>query len=104
MVNDLPIVTFDTSAHNKLVEDAPRAEPLLTGLKSGLFFRFSDLSVGELFACPDAAKRAALLVSCQRLQGGQSDCLSTRTAHRDAGKGKSGCLASVGTGERAFLR
>jgi len=75
MVNDLPIVTFDTSAHNKLVEDAPRAEPLLTGLKSGLFFRFSGLSVGELFACPDAAKRAALSVSCQGLQGGQSDCL-----------------------------
>jgi hypothetical protein len=75
MVDGFRIVTFDTSAHNRLVEDGPRAEPLLAGLKSELFFRFSGLSVGELLACPDAAKRAALFASCQRLQGGQSDCL-----------------------------
>ncbi len=75
MIGEIPIVTFDTSAHNRIVDDGSRSEPIYEGLKSGLFFRFSGLSVGELLACPDAAKRAELFASCQRLQGGQSDCL-----------------------------
>ena len=75
MISDVPIVTFDTSAHNRLVEDGPRSEPILISIRSGLFFRFAGLSIEELICTPDPAKRASLFASCARLQGGPSDCL-----------------------------
>jgi len=40
VIADFPIVSFDTSAHNRLVDDGPLSEPVIAGLKSGLFFRF----------------------------------------------------------------
>jgi len=74
MVN-IPIVTFDTSAHNRLVKDGARSEALLAGIKSGLFFRFAALSIEELIATPDPKLRAALFSSCAQLQRGPNDCL-----------------------------
>lgn len=53
MIGDFPIVTFDTTVHNRLVDDGPLSEALLAGLKSGLFFRFAGLSLDELVATPD---------------------------------------------------
>ncbi len=71
----LPIVTFDTSAHNRLLDDCMFTEPVFGKIKAGMFFRFAGLSIEELYANKDATRRAALLASCRRLQEGKSDCL-----------------------------
>jgi len=75
MIGNFPIVTFDTSAHNRLVKDGVRSESVLAAIRSGLFFRFAGLSIDEMVACPDPAKRAALFNYCARLQLGLSDCI-----------------------------
>lgn len=75
MIGDVPIVSFDTSAHNRLVDDGPRSEPILAGINSELWFRFAGLSVEELFACRETNDREALFTSCRRLQRGTSECL-----------------------------
>jgi hypothetical protein len=75
MIGDIPIVSFDTSGHNRLVEDGPLSEPVLAGLKSGLSFRFVGLSIDEMVATADPAKRAALFAYCSRIQDGLSECI-----------------------------
>lgn len=75
MIGDVPIITFDTSAHNRLVEDGPLSEAVLAGIKSGLFFRFAGLSIEELVSTSESAKRVALFTYCARLQEGPSVCL-----------------------------
>jgi hypothetical protein len=75
MIGDIPIVSFDTSTHNQLVKDAPRAEIVLAALKSGLSFRFVSLSIDEMVATADPAKRAALFTYCARIQDGLSECI-----------------------------
>jgi hypothetical protein len=75
VIGNFPIITFDTSAHNRLVEDRDRSEPLIAAIKAGMFFRFAGLSIEELISTPDPAKRAALFTSCARLQHGPSDCI-----------------------------
>lgn len=60
----MTVVTFDTSAHNRLLKDGPASEPMLAGLTSGVHFRFAGLSIDELFSTPDPTDRAALLASC----------------------------------------
>ena len=60
MIGHLPIISFDTSAHNRLLRDSSRSEAVLAGIKSGLFFRFAGLSIEELVATPDPTIRAAL--------------------------------------------
>jgi hypothetical protein len=75
MSGDVPIVSFDTSAHNRLVKDGACSEAVMSGIKSKFFFRFAALSIEELVATPDPTLRAALLASCARLQGGPNDCL-----------------------------
>jgi hypothetical protein len=75
MIGDTPIVSFDTSSHNRLVEDGPLSEPVLAGLKSGLSFRFVGLSIDEMVATTNPAKRAALFAYCSRIQDGLSECI-----------------------------
>jgi hypothetical protein len=75
MIGDLPVVCFDTSAHNRLVDDGPRSEPIIAALQSGLFFRFAGLSIEEMIATPESAKRAALFTYCGRIQKGRTDCI-----------------------------
>jgi len=75
MIGNFPIVTFDTSAHNRLAEGGPESEALLAGIKSGMYFRFAGLSIDEMVSCSDPAKRAALFTYCARLQLGPSDCI-----------------------------
>jgi hypothetical protein len=75
-MEDIPIVTFDTSAHNWLApKDGPLEEPVLAKIKSGMFFRFAGISIEELYANSDPVRRAVLLGSCRRLQEGESDCI-----------------------------
>jgi hypothetical protein len=75
VIGDIPIVSFDTSSHNRLVGDGPLSEPVLAGLKSGLSFRFVGLSIDEMVATADPAKRAALFAYCSRIQDGLSECI-----------------------------
>jgi hypothetical protein len=72
---EVPIVTFDTSAHNRLVNDGICSEAVLASIKSKFFFRFAGLSVEELVATPDLTMREAFFDSCARLQEGPNDCL-----------------------------
>lgn len=73
MTGNLPIITFDTSAHNQLVEDRARSEPLFAAVRGGMFFRFAGLSIEELISTPGPLKRAALFDCCARLQRGATD-------------------------------
>jgi hypothetical protein len=73
MIGDVPIVTFDTSAHNRLADD-PRSELVIARINSGLSIRFAGSSVEELYACPNP-RRGKLFASCRRLQCGPSECL-----------------------------
>jgi hypothetical protein len=75
MIGDYPIISFDTSSYNQLVNDGPLSDPIFAGIKSGLFIRFVGLSIDELIACSDPGKRAALRACCGRLQEGPSDCI-----------------------------
>ncbi len=71
MIGEIPIVTFDTNAHNRLVDD-PRSESVLAAIKS-MWFRFAGLSIEELFAAP-TARRNDLLACCRKIQSGPSEC------------------------------
>jgi hypothetical protein len=75
VTRNLPMITFDTSAHNRLVDDGARSEPVMARIKAGFFFRFAGLGIEELISTADRTKRAALFASCARLQSGASDCL-----------------------------
>lgn len=71
MIGEIPIVTFDTNAHNRFVDD-PRSDSVLAGMKS-MWFRFSGTSVEELFAAP-SPRRNALFAGCRKIQSGPSEC------------------------------
>jgi hypothetical protein len=72
MIGEIPIVTFDTNAHNRLVDDL-RSESVLAEMKS-MWFRFAGLSMEELFATSPASRRNDLFTSCGKLQSGPSEC------------------------------
>jgi hypothetical protein len=72
MIGEIPIVTFNTDAHNRLADD-PRCESVLAEMKS-VWFRFAGLSVEELFATSPASRRDALFASCRNIQNGPSEC------------------------------
>lgn len=74
-MRSIPIVTFDTSAHNRLTDDGFRANRVLAKISADMFFRFSGLAIEELYATKDSSRRAEPLASCRRLQEGESDCL-----------------------------
>jgi hypothetical protein len=71
MIGEIPTVTFDTNAHNRLVDD-PHSESILAAMRS-MWFRFAGLSIEELFACP-ATRRNDLFASCRQIQSGPSEC------------------------------
>ena len=75
MIGVFPVVTFDTSAHNRLADGGTVSKALLAGIKSGMYFRFAGLSVDEMVSCPDPTKRATLFDYCARLQLARSDCI-----------------------------
>lgn len=75
MIGDIPIVSFDTSSHNRLVKDGSLSETILAGLKSGFAFRFVGLSIDEMVATADPVKRSSLFAYCSRIQDGVSECI-----------------------------
>jgi hypothetical protein len=72
MIGEIPIVSFDTNAHNRLAED-PDSESVLAAMRS-MSFRFAGLSVEELFAAP-MTRRNFLFASCRKIQDTPSECL-----------------------------
>ena len=71
MIGEIPMVTFNTDAHNRLTDD-PRSESVLAEMKS-MWFRFSGTSIEELFATP-SPRRNNLFASCRKIQSGPSEC------------------------------
>jgi hypothetical protein len=72
----LPIISFDTGAHNRLADEAVNSERILSAMKSKFFFRLVGLSYEELVSTPDVKRRLAFLEDCRKLQGGPWDCLN----------------------------
>jgi hypothetical protein len=72
MIGEIPIITFDTSAHNRFADD-PHCESVLAEMKS-MWFRFAGLSIEELFAATPI-RRDTLFASCSKIQDGPSECL-----------------------------
>jgi len=72
MIGEIPIVTFDTNAHNRLADD-PQSDSVLAEMKS-IWFRFAGLSIEELFANSSASRRDKLFASCRKIQNGPSEC------------------------------
>jgi hypothetical protein len=58
----LPIVVFDTGAHNRLAKDPGDKERIFTGIRSRYFFRLGGLSYEELVSTPNSPQRLAFLV------------------------------------------
>lgn len=72
----LPIVIFDTGAHNRLAKDPRDRGTLFAGIKAKYFFRLAGLSYEEMASTPDAAQRAAFLNDARQLKKGPWDCLN----------------------------
>lgn len=71
MIGEIPIVTFDSNAHNRFADD-PRSESILAAMKS-MWFRFSGISIEELFAAP-TFRRNDLFATCRKIQSGPGEC------------------------------
>ena len=76
MLGNLQVVTFDTSAHNRLAEKGAVSESIFEALKLGYHFRFAGLSLEEIMSTRDQARRLELMACCGRLRHGSSDCLA----------------------------
>jgi hypothetical protein len=57
----LPIVIFDTGAHNRLAPEPRDKERIFIGIQSHYFFRLAGLSYEELVSTPDSGQRLAFL-------------------------------------------
>ena len=82
MRSDIPIVSFDTSAHNRLVKDGACSEAVMAGIKSRFFFRFAALSIEELVATPDVALREAFFFRSWRPRRGKISNTAKRATNR----------------------
>lgn len=72
-MDGIPIVGFDTSAINELVDDPNRAV-LLPKVRSRFHVRLSAAAAGELIATPDALRRSRLMALCKELMQ-SGDCI-----------------------------
>jgi hypothetical protein len=70
-----PIVTFDTSVHNRLMDDSA-GEAVLARIRGNRHVRIAGLSIEELASTTDATERKALFTYAQHVtQDNESDCL-----------------------------
>jgi hypothetical protein len=70
------VLTFDTSAHDRLVKLGESANPLYNSIRNQFFFRLAGSAFEEMVSVPDAADRLAQLDGCRRLtQNRWWDCL-----------------------------
>lgn len=75
MIQNRPVVMFDTSAHNRLLKDGLESEAIYAAFKTGYHVRLAGISIEELMAATKKQRRTALIQSAARLLHGQSDCL-----------------------------
>jgi hypothetical protein len=76
MIAGRPVVSFDTTVHNRTFKDgATQSDAVLAGLKSGYFVRSTGLALEELVGTPDSSMRSGLLATAGRFQSGPGDCL-----------------------------
>lgn len=71
----LPIVTFDTSALNHMMDESVLTGTTLAATVARRHVRFAGLSIHELIATRDADRRRELFAHCRRLHAGQSDSI-----------------------------
>ena len=71
----LPIVTFDTSALNRSLDDGLLHKHMVAMIVAKRHVRFAGLSIHELVATRDADRRRALFAHCRLLHAGQSDAV-----------------------------
>jgi len=51
MIAGRPVVSFDTSVHNRMLDDgAAKSDAVFAGLKSGYFVCLTGLALEEMFA------------------------------------------------------
>jgi hypothetical protein len=78
MIAGRPVVSFDTSVHNRMFEDgAAKSDSVFAALNTGYFVRLTGLALEEMIATPDPSKRAELMACAGRLQHGPNDSLLT---------------------------
>jgi len=70
-----PVVSFDTSVHNRLMKDGLESEAIYAALQSGYFVRINGIGIEELMAATVAETRTRLIASAGRLMDGPYDCL-----------------------------
>jgi hypothetical protein len=64
---NLPVISFDTSVFNRMLDDGPEAEPIFIALKHGYHFRLIAPNVEEIMANTKLARREELFRICRRL-------------------------------------
>ena len=73
MPENRKIVSFDTSAINRLADD-PDSDALIAGLTAGYFVRFPFTAVSEIIATSSGDRRELLVRVCRRLLAA-GDCI-----------------------------
>lgn len=73
MADGRKIISFDTSAINRLADD-PDSDALVAGLRAGYFIRFPFTAVSEIIATSSGERREQLLNVCRRLLA-VGDCI-----------------------------
>jgi hypothetical protein len=75
MIGNRPVLIFDTSAYNRMLEDGVRADDIMAALRAAYFVRIADLCVGEVCATRDRSKRKAIMEWVNKSQAGPGDYL-----------------------------
>lgn len=75
MIGNRPVLIFDTSTYNRMLEDGVRSDDIMAALCAAYFVRITDLCVGEVCATPDTSKRKAIMEWVNKSQSGPGDYL-----------------------------
>jgi hypothetical protein len=73
---NLPVISFDTSVFNRMLDDGSASEPIFAALKHGYHFRLIGPNVEEMIATTEPERREKLFQVCRRLvYQGDSDTI-----------------------------
>lgn len=75
MIGNRPVLIFDTSVYNRMLQDGVRSDDIIAALRAGYFMRIADLSIAEVCATRDASKRRAIMEWVNKSQAGSGDYL-----------------------------
>ena len=72
----LPVISFDTSVFNRMLDDGAESEPIFAALKLGYHFRLIGPNVEEMIATTKLQRREELFQVCRRIvYQGDSDTI-----------------------------